>query len=153
MLNSTDLQYIKVTQLHASLETDAVPDEVNAEFSVADINVQGAEHYVRVSVAHAARFFTAEETVAHISFVHSAHFKYRADEPPTRPVLEAWVKENVYFMIYPYVRETLQSACGQLGLPAMVLGYLNRGEVIPRTIAVVVSNTRFDQSITAPDDE
>ncbi|MGO3210254.1 hypothetical protein ACT3SQ_14955 [Brachybacterium sp. AOP42-C2-15] len=80
------------------------------------------EHGVRVSAEESSER-TTEITVAHvISFD-------LADDLEARPAaLAAWVESNVYFLAYPYVRETLTSLTSRMGLPPLTLDYLSRDE-------------------------
>lgn len=42
--------------------------------------------------------------------------------------LSAWIRTNVYFMAYPYVRHFMTVMTSAMGLPPVVLGYLKRDE-------------------------
>lgn len=155
LIEDSELRDVRLTRLHADVLADT-PDEVNAEFGISDISVQGgdvdgAPGFLRVQIDHAARFFSANDTVSTIEFAHTAVFHYEGADRPTAETIQAWVLGNVYFMVYPYVRETLQSACLRMDLPAVVLGYLQRGNVVPRNVSVVINSTKFDADIQRPE--
>lgn len=57
---------------------------------------------------------------------HVAQFDIQGDDPIRHDVVAAWIDTNVYFMVYPYVREAIHSLTRLLGLPSLVLGYLKR---------------------------
>lgn len=61
-----------------------------------------------------------------LRLAHVAQFDIQGDEPVRDDVVSAWIDTNVYFMVYPYVREAIHSLTRLLGLPPLVLGYLKR---------------------------
>lgn len=61
-----------------------------------------------------------------LRLAHVAQFDIQGDEPIRHDVVSAWIDTNVYFMVYPYVREAIHSLTRLLGLPPLVLGYLKR---------------------------
>lgn len=80
------------------------------------------EHGVRISAEHSTARST-EITVAHV-----ISFDLADDLQASPAALAAWVESNVYFLAYPYVRETLTSLTSRMGLPPLTLDYLSRDE-------------------------
>jgi hypothetical protein len=148
LLDRSDLKQVRLSRLHVDV-ADAIPDEVTVDVGLSGVNAAGADSEdgefaeILVSFTHAARMRSTDgEDVASIEFTHTAHIAYEG-ERPTDQVMETWVMGNVIFMVYPYVRQTLQQACMQVGIPPIVLGYLKRDELVPRTITVVVNKTQL----------
>lgn len=63
---------------------------------------------------------------ASITVAHIATFHITTDLTTTRAALSAWVDTNVYFLLYPYVRQFFTEMTTMLGLPPVVLDYLHR---------------------------
>ncbi len=61
-----------------------------------------------------------------MSVAHVVTFALEEDLATTPAALSAWVESNVYFLAYPYVRETLTSLTTRMGLPPLTLDYLSR---------------------------
>lgn len=80
------------------------------------------EHGVRISAEDSS------DSATQISVAHVISFDL-VDDLEARPAaLGAWVESNVYFLAYPYVRETLTSLTSRMGLPPLTLDYLSRDE-------------------------
>lgn len=80
------------------------------------------EHGVQISAAESS------EKITEITVVHVISFDLANDLEASPAALAAWVESNVYFLAYPYVRETLTSLTSRMGLPPLTLDYLSRGE-------------------------
>lgn len=66
------------------------------------------------------------EDTTEVSVAHVVTFALDEDLETTPAALSAWVETNVYFLAYPYVRETLTSLTTRMGLPPLILDYLSR---------------------------
>lgn len=66
------------------------------------------------------------ESATELRVAHVASFSLDADLDTTAAALSAWIESNVYFLAYPYVRETLASLTQRMGLPPLTLDYLSR---------------------------
>lgn len=131
VIDATRVANVRLDEVHAgplALGGGDVVYDVQAE-RPKFAHVEGAgqilvriEHGVRVSTEKSSERST-EITVAHvISFD-------LVDDLEARPVaLAAWVESNVYFLAYPYVRETLTSLTSRMGIPPLTLDYLSRDE-------------------------
>lgn len=65
-------------------------------------------------------------------------------EPPTEDVLRAYLHDNARFIVYPYLREAVQSSVAKIGMGNLVLGLMRRDQVTDLSI-------EFDLGV-APDD-
>lgn len=85
---------------------------------------------VLVRIEHEVLIGTDEE-LENATELHVAHvvaFTLETDLDTTPAALSAWIESNVYFLAYPYVRETLASLTTRMGLPPLTLDYLSRNE-------------------------
>lgn len=145
LIEQSELQTVRLSRLHVET-AEVLPDEVSVEVGMSGVNAHGDRGdpgYLVVTISHAARFTSGDDVVALVECSHTAHFRYDGSDRPDDDTIGKWVMGTVYFMLYPYVRQALQSACMQVGIPPVVLGYLKRGELIPRNITVVVNSTQL----------
>lgn len=69
--------------------------------------------------------------VARIRADHLVRFDL-ADGPDLSPeTIAVWAETNVFFMMYPYLREAVQSMSIRIGLDPIILGVLRRDELRP----------------------
>lgn len=64
-----------------------------------------------------------------ITVFHLAIFDCAADLTCTPASVSAWIETNVYFIVYPYVRQFFTMMTAEMGLPPVVLGYMHRTEM------------------------
>lgn len=133
-------------------EVNLVPTEMKVEFKANGARLNKSDEEIVVLFEHQADFYTSDdEPAARVSLGHAARFTYDPDLDLDDDAVGDWIFGNVYFMVYPYVRQALQDTCLRLGLPAVVLGYLKRGEVAPEALTILVSSTAYQQT-SSPDD-
>lgn len=66
-------------------------------------------------------------------------------EPPSGALMQRFVQQVAYFVVFPYVRETVQSISTRLGLGAMTLGLLRADggptsfSIAPVTVAEIAN--------------
>lgn len=70
-----------------------------------------------------------EESETDIKVVHLAAFTVLDDIETSVEALSAWIETNVYFLVYPYVRQIMTTLTGELGLPPVLLDYMHRDEL------------------------
>ena len=144
LIGATEIREVRLTGINA--EVHDVPTEMTVDFKAGQVEVGQNASEIIAKFEHSATFASPEgETVATISLVHAARFSYDDGLVLDDDMVGNWVFGNVYFMVYPYVRQELQDACLRLGLPAVVLGYLKRGELVPENISLVVTTTSLAQ--------
>ncbi|AZZ40119.1 hypothetical protein C0Z10_10560 [Acidipropionibacterium jensenii] len=80
-----------------------------------------------VRVEHTLSCRTQGETeIVSITAAHIAAFRVIEDLDTTRGAVSAWIDANVYFQLYPYVRQFFTEMTTMLGLPPVTLDYLHR---------------------------
>lgn len=86
--------------------------------------------HVLVRIEHDVLIGADEEfdDATELSVAHVVTFALDADLETTPAALSAWIESNVYFLAYPYVRETLASLTTRMGLSPLTLDYLSRDE-------------------------
>lgn len=144
LIGESELRDIRLIGINA--EVKRVPSEVSVQFTADGAAVSQDHDEIVVRFEHIAEFTNPEgDEVATIRLVHAAHFTYTEDLQLDDASVRDWVFFNVYFMVHPYVRQALQDTCLRLGLPAVVLGYLKRGNIAPATVSLIVSATTFQR--------
>lgn len=144
LIGETELRDVRLVAVHA--EVKRVPADVKVRFNAEGVSVEQNDEEIVARFEHTAEFTTVEgDLVATISLAHAARFTYRDGLKLDDESVARWALSSVYFMVYPYVRQALQDTCLRLDLPAVVLGYLKRGEMAPATVTMVVNTTKFQR--------
>jgi hypothetical protein len=144
LVGETEIRDVRLVGVNA--EVNRIPTEMTVEFKAGQVAVQQNDSEIVAHFEHSVHFANpAGEQVATISLLHAARFSYTEDLALDEQSVGNWVFGNVYFMVYPYVRQALQDTCLRLGLPAVVLGYLKRGETAPESISLVINTTSLTQ--------
>lgn len=66
------------------------------------------------------------EGATHLQLSHVVALDIQSELTTRWPVVAAWVETNLYFLVYPYVRQTVSTLTTSLGMPSIVLNYLDR---------------------------
>lgn len=130
IIDATQPTGIRVDEVHAG-PVHRVPDVMKAGIvasesafaQLPDNNVL----LVRITHTLSCQNETDEE-VASVNVAHIASFTVLADLETSRAAVSAWIDANVYFMVYPYVRQFFTEITATLGLPPVVLDYLRRDD-------------------------
>lgn len=83
------------------------------------------EHSLRI----ATRSNDSDSDATSITVFHLAAFDCHRDLETSANALSAWIETNVYFMVYPYVRQFFTMMTADMGMPPVVLGYMRRTEL------------------------
>lgn len=139
VINATRPVQVRVDEIHCgpvpSLDFDNLRyrlQRLEPSFAVAN---DGRALLVRLP--HVLQCFTSEDgsvdedetSATDIQVAHLAAFNVLDDVETTVQTVSAWIETNVYFLIYPYVRQILTTLTGELGLPPVVLDYMHRDEM------------------------
>lgn len=144
LVGETEIRDVRLVGINA--EVTHIPTEMTVEVKTGQVGVQQNEAEIVAHFEHSAHFATPDgDQAATISLLHAARFTYTDGLKLDDASVANWVFGNVYFMVYPYVRQALQDTCLRLGLPAVVLGYLKRGEAAPESISLIVNTTSLTQ--------
>lgn len=144
LIDATEVREVRLVAVHAVV--NSVPPEMTVEFGVGNVGFKQENNEILIHFEHKAQFSDGDgDTTATISLVHVVRFTSIEELDLNEDLVSNWVFGNVYFMVYPYVRQALQDTCLRLDLPPVVLGYLKRGEISPESVTLVVSQTRLVQ--------
>lgn len=85
---------------------------------------------ILVRLEHEARVGADEslDDATEVVIAHVISCALEEDLECSAAALSAWVEANVYFLAYPYVRETFASITSRMGLTPLTLDYLSRDE-------------------------
>jgi len=72
---------------------------------------------------------------------HVASFALEPGRDISEDAVSMWVDHNVFFMVYPYLREAVQAMTTRLSLEPVVLGTLLRDEGRPSGVSILKSGT------------
>ncbi len=142
VVTGTEIRDVRLVRVDA--EVNVVAAELSVEFRAGTARVNKNDDEITVTFEHIAEFTTPHgEPAARVMLGHAARFSYQEGLEVDEEILGQWIFGNVYFMVYPYIRESLQDTCLRLGLPAVVLGYLKRGQIAPETVSMLVTTTKY----------
>lgn len=65
-------------------------------------------------------------TMGRIALTHLAKLSLDGDDAPTPELMDVFVQQNLFFTLFPYIREAAQRYAQDVGLPATVLPLLKR---------------------------
>ncbi|MDN5997321.1 hypothetical protein [Acidipropionibacterium jensenii] len=137
IINATNLTNLRVDEVKAG-PVKAAPDTINAGIvnkKVAFGSPQGSD-VLLVRVEHTLSCRDKDETeIASVTFAHILTFHLTTDLKTSRAAVSAWIDTNVYYMVYPYVRQFFTEMTSALGLPPVVLDYLHRNDLESHTIS------------------
>lgn len=128
IIEATSLANVRVDEVNAG-PVKATPDSihagiVNREIAFSPVPDSDA---LLVRAEHTLSCRNGDDAeIASITVAHIATFRLTADLDTTRAAVSAWIDTNVYFLIYPYVRQFFTEMTMTLGLPPVVLDYLRR---------------------------
>jgi preprotein translocase subunit SecB len=72
---------------------------------------------------------------------HIANFALAPGPDISEDAVSTWVDQNVFFMVYPYLREAVQTMTTRLSLDPVVLGTLLRDGGRPSGVSILTSGT------------
>lgn len=128
----TELRNVRVDEVHAG-PVGAVGPEMQIDVTPLppqyDWSSDPEMLLVRVGHSLTCRLDESEGGETPIIVFHVAEFSAEPDLVVEDADLAAWIQTNAYFLVYPYVRQSLTALTAALGLPPLVLGYLRRDEL------------------------
>ena len=83
-----------------------------------------------------------ENAYATVEAHHIANFALEPGSDVSEDAVSAWVDHNVFFMIYPYLREAIQTMTTRLNVDPVVLGVLSRNGARPSGGSILKRGTR-----------
>ncbi len=137
IINATNLTNLRVDEVKAG-PVKAAPDTINAGIvnkKIAFSSPHGSD-VLLVRVEHTLSCRDKDETeIASVTFAHIITFHLTTDLKTSRAALSAWIDTNVYYMVYPYVRQFFTEMTSALGLPPVILDYLHRSDLESHNIS------------------
>jgi hypothetical protein len=137
----TEIADVRAQELFAVAHTPVPPDEVTVSVKTREPQFAVEKDQLLIRFAHEVTFYTSDGksgaisseqthsddrvTVGEIRVAHVAQLTYNGDAPSDEELTEL-VLANTFFMVYPYVRSTVQRLAMEVGLPPVVLPYLRR---------------------------
>lgn len=137
VIERTEIRDVRLDEVHAG-PVAPLSDSLVARLTryTPEFLISDEPPAVLVRIVHSVDYVDSEDTgddpgsFATIRVTHVAHFDLLGSDPLDMAALSAWIDTNVYFMVYPYVRATLQTLANSLSLPPLVLGYLKRDSLL-----------------------
>ena len=136
IVEATELENISVDEMHAgpvrgiSAFKDFSVDVLTPkpEYAIAD---DGSLLLVKITNAVRCSDESAEsdDDVTNVTVSHIARFRVIGDIEVTGSALSAFIETNVFFFVYPYFRQLVNSITADLGIPPVVLGYRRRNDL------------------------
>ena len=130
LISATEVIEVRLDEVHAgpvSRLSDSLV--VDVEVDEPQVGRTDAEDGVLVRFTHRLSCYAEEtpEQTTNLQLSHVVALQVREQLNTTWPAVAAWVETNIYFLAYPYVRQSVTALTSSLGMPPVVLGYLNRG--------------------------
>lgn len=141
LLSQLSLDSIDTEFVAAEKCVDAIPDAIAIGLENQPAKIEHRSGRLVLRYAHRATYFpegllpppeTPKQPVdeeARVGRVEAVHVvTWRCADPLSvdDATLAAFAEADAYFMVYPYVRQTLQSLSEQVSLPPVILPLLNR---------------------------
>lgn len=91
---------------------------------------EDGDDVLMVRLEHTLGLIGSEEDgpVTTLKVAHVLTFEVLGDLEAEAADLSAWIQSNVYFIVYPYVRQIFTTLTAAMGLPPVVLGYMKRDD-------------------------
>lgn len=130
---------VVTVNVHAERSIDRTPNSVAIRLQYQPVERNRHGDHLLLRYAHRAVFFTDDieasnaaqssnegAIIGRVKAVHVASFDVGSAPIIDDAALEAFADGDAYFIVYPYVRETLRRLSDQVGLPPVILPILQR---------------------------
>lgn len=131
LIAATEVIEVRLDEVHAGpLGVLSDPLIVNVRVDEPQIGRTDYEDRILVRFTHHVSCFgeATPDHVTDLSLSHVVALQLKEPIAVRAAVVAAWVETNIYFLAYPYVRQSVTSLTASLGMPAVVLGYLSRDQ-------------------------
>lgn len=128
IIDATKVVDVRLDEVHAG-PVGALAPSMSVDVKVQEPEVGRLDelNQVLVRFTHAVQCAPAAGGApTQITVSHVVVFDVLAELRTNWPSFAAWVETNVYFIAYPYVRQSVSTLTTALGMPALVLDYLGR---------------------------
>lgn len=157
IIRLTQLVNVRTMSVQARNERNSWPGSVQVRVAALTAEVNSVPGRIQASFMHEVTYTAEPEeltdqsdstsALATISCTHVLEFKTDRDldwGAIDSEVKEEWLRRVAYFIVYPYVRETIQRSGLELGIPVLVLGYLTPESLEPSSLTVIPSPVLSD---------
>lgn len=131
LIDATRVQDVRLDEVHAGPVGVLSEDmSINVEVDEPQFARMDESSAVLIRLTHRITCTTegAVDRATHIQVSHVLTLQVVSDLTTNWAAVAAWVETNLYFLVYPYVRQSVSTLTTSLGMPAVVLGYLSRDE-------------------------
>ena len=131
IVDSTSVVDVRLDEVHAG-PVGRVDQAMTVEVEVGEPQVARVDEQnrllVRFSHSISCHAEGSESEATQLKLWHVVTLDVTEEIEATWPAIAVWIETNVYFLAYPYVRQSVSALTTSLGLPALVLDYLRREE-------------------------
>lgn len=147
LLSHCDIADVRPTRIDARLLTDFSESIRTVAFNPTLEHASG-EGAFRNRFTFAFSFDGEDDKpVASMEFTLIVEWTVSDDYTPTPEAAEFVTSTTGYFAAFPYVRELAQATTARLGLDPVVLGILNRNDLKPESVRVVVRGVNPEDAL------
>lgn len=129
LIDATQVVDVRLDEVHAG-PVGALTDSMLITVDVDEPQIGRTEDPDRVLVRLTHRVTCSPEegsdAATHLQLSHVVALDVVSELTTRWPVVAAWIETNLYFLVYPYVRQTVSTLTTSLGMPSIVLNYLDR---------------------------
>jgi preprotein translocase subunit SecB len=131
IIDATQVIEVRLDEVHAG-PLRLLDEAMNVQISVGEPQFGRADDQNRILIrfTHTIHVHPEEnpQEVTALQLSHVVVIEVREAIATTWPAVAAWIETNVYFLAYPYVRQSVSALTASMGMPSLMLGYLNRDD-------------------------
>lgn len=129
LIDATRVVDVRLDEVHAG-PVGSLTDAMFITVDVDEPQIGRTEEPDRVLIRLTHRVTCSPEEgsdgATHLQLSHVVSLDVVSELATRWPVVAAWIETNLYFLVYPYVRQTVSTLTTSLGMPSVVLNYLDR---------------------------
>lgn len=148
-----DLQDVRFTRLTGELFDESTDEITGIDAPTVEVQLRAAEQTLSCRWVVAFPIKGADGDLARIEATVVQSFLHDSGqlELPDEDLMRQFVKYTAYFGVFPYLREALQTMSVRLGLSPVIMGFLHRGDLAPRSIYIRESEKAAGENGRDPD--
>jgi hypothetical protein len=139
LIERTTLIEIRLVHYEGHLEIDLVRPTDSVKVHGEPPRYRSDTESIGCRFRHRVELRGGDNDSAHatVEIEHLITFALESGPPPSEDAISEWIDRNVFFMLYPYLRESVQSMTLRLGLDPVVLGVLERHAEGPKEVSIL----------------
>jgi hypothetical protein len=131
LVQRAELTEIRYTKWHAELLVEEPGDVGEIEVKIThSLRVRGTTFDTKFEV-DVPVLSEDEKDLARIEMAIVASFTLEGGEPPERKLVSEFIRRVAFFVVMPFIRESLHSLSTRLGLEPITIGLLQQGSAMP----------------------